>query len=156
MEPTVRNTVDKNAKVLSPVTSTEFEVVLQEEFMPSYDWQEVQPWQSVPPGLEVQLPLDGVTHKRARIPPAWRLQLYVPGGEESGGFFVRTDLRPDSTVLDLRQEIARKSRVELPLERVKLTLGARTLEDDETANSLNLFNRQRELVAVVERGPNAV
>lgn len=143
---------------LSGVATAQVDVVLRRDFVPSYEWQQVFPWQSVPPGLEVQLPLDGVGQKRARVPPAWRLQLYIPGGGSAGasktfdgGFFVRTDLKKGSTVLDLRREIARHPRFGLPADRVRLSLGGRVLGDEETAEGLDLFNRQKELVPVVDR-----
>ena len=146
---------------LSEVATAHIDVVSERDFVPSYEWQQVYPWQSVPPGLEVQLPLDGVGQKRARVPPSWRLQLYIPeeqeggeGGENasrSGGFFVRTDLRANSTVLELRREIARQPRFGLPLESVTLSLGGRVLGDEETAEGLDLFNRQRDLAPLVDR-----
>lgn len=152
--------------LLSEVATKQVDVVLRQDFVPSYEWQQVYPWQSIPPGLEVQLPLDGAGKKRARVPPAWRLQLYVPGGQRDeegggsgnsnnggGGFFVRTDLSAASTVLDLRQEIARHPRFGLPLERVRVSLGGRVLGDEETSAELDLFNRQKELVPLVDRGP---
>ncbi|CBN75641.1 expressed unknown protein [Ectocarpus siliculosus] len=149
----VAPTQDGPTQQISEVTTAQINVVLQEDFAPSYKWQQVYPWQSVPPGLEVQLPLDGVGQKRARVPPSWRLQLYVPE-ESGGGFFVRTDLRAGSTVLELRREIARQPRFGGGgVERVRLSLGGRVLGDEETAEGLDLFNRQRELVALVDRRP---
>ncbi|CAM9523818.1 unnamed protein product, partial [Laminaria digitata] len=140
--------------LMSPIASTELAVVAQNDFSPSYEWQRVYPWQSVPPGLEVVLPLDGVSETRARIPPSWRFQLYVPGGGQGSqhpGFFVRTDLRERSTVLELRQEIARQPRFGLlPVDLVTLTLDGRVLRDVDTVAGLDLFNRQREVVAVVD------
>ncbi len=146
---------------LSEVATAHVDVLLQQEFVPSYEWQRVYPWQSVPPGLEVQLPLDGTGQKRARVPPSWRLQLYIPeeedggeggkGGGKSGGFFVRTDLRANSTVLEVRREIASQPRFGLPLESVTLLLGGRVLGDEETAEGLDLFNRQRDLTPLVDR-----
>lgn len=142
---------------VSEVTTAQIDVVLQQDFVPSYDWQPVHPWQSVPPGLEVQLPLDGVGQKRARVPPSWRLQLYIPreqegagGGGRDRGFFVRTDLHAGSTVLELRREIARHPRFGLLVESVRLSLGGRVLGDQETAAGLDLFNRQRELTPLVD------
>lgn len=144
---------------LSQVTTAQIDVVLQQDFVPSYEWQQVYPWQSVPPGLEVQLPLDGVGQKLARVPPSWRLQLYVPGGQGGGsgsrGFFVRTDLRAGSTVLELRREIARHPRFGLSVESVRLSLAGRVLGDQETAEGLDLFNRQRQLTTLVDPGPKA-
>lgn len=143
---------------LSEVATAHVDVLLQQEFVPSYEWQQVYPWQSVPPGLEVQLPLDGVGQKRARVPPSWRLQLYIPEGQEggegegrNGGFFVRMDLQANSTVLELRREIVRQPRFGLSLESVTLSLGGRVLGDEETAEGLDLFNRQRDLTPLVDR-----
>ncbi|CAM9616486.1 unnamed protein product [Pylaiella littoralis] len=146
---------DGPTRQLSEVATAQIDVVLQHAFVPSYEWQQVYPWQSVPPGLEVQLPLDGSGQKRARVPPSWRLQLYIPGeqkeGRESGGFFVRTDLAAGSTVWELRGEIARHPRFGLPVECVRLSLGGRAIGDEETAEELDLFNRQRELTPLIDR-----
>lgn len=141
---------------LSEVATAQIDVVFQQAFTPSYEWQQVYPWQSVPPGLEVQLPLDGVGQKRARVPPSWRLQLYIPGEEQnegggSGGFFVRTDLGAGSTMLELRRAIARHPRFGFPVECVRLWLGGRVIGDEETAEGLDLFNRQRELTPLIDR-----
>jgi hypothetical protein len=49
---------------------------VQAAFVPSYDWQLLaRGVEAVPPGMEVTLPLDGHTLKRARIPPVWRIQV---------------------------------------------------------------------------------
>lgn len=104
--------------------------------------------------------------KRARIPPIWQLQKYVEFADDNvgrlsegrvaaaggDGFFLRTDVQPGSTVLDLRREIVKHPRVRgRALECVKMSLEGRLLDDDETVRSLNLFNRLRGLVAVVDR-----
>jgi len=47
-------------------------------FLPSYHWQQVEDWQTLPAGLEVRMPLDG-GRPTARIPDPWRLQLWVDG-----------------------------------------------------------------------------
>ncbi|KAK3239330.1 hypothetical protein CYMTET_50737 [Cymbomonas tetramitiformis] len=47
-------------------------------FVPSYEWQEVN-GRAVPPGLEVNMALDGSGGCRARIPPEWTLRI-VPQG----------------------------------------------------------------------------
>lgn len=150
-------------RVLSPVANTEFEVVLQKQFSATYDWQDVQEWHSLPAGLHIVLPLDGVGKKRARIPPVWQLQKYVEfsGGDggisegiatakRTGGFFLRADVRPETTVLELRREIARHPRVaRRGIDCVELSWGGRVLNDVETVESLDLFNRLRDLAAVV-------
>ena len=59
-------------------------------------------------------------------------------------------------MLELRREIARQPRCGLPLERIALTLDGRVLRDDETAGSLDLFNRQRDVVPVIDWSSSAV
>jgi len=45
--------------------------------VPSYEWQSLSDGCAVPPGLQVDLPLDGRSRPRARIPPRWRLRVWV-------------------------------------------------------------------------------
>ena len=46
-------------------------------FVPSYEWQPLdEDTAGVPPGLEVELPLDG-RPRAARIPPSWQLRLWL-------------------------------------------------------------------------------
>jgi len=52
------------------------------EFIPSYEWQNVEEEDSVPPGLEIQMNLGNHaagsgSGKIARVPDPWRLQLWV-------------------------------------------------------------------------------
>lgn len=146
----------------APVSSY-FAVLPQEPFTPSYDWQIVDAWQTVPPGMEVKMPLDGHSHKTARIPPQWRLQLglgAVPG-------FARLEVTRATAVHELRASIAatvtttlaqRWAAKNAPLtaadapfpptgaHSVLLLLGkTQALRDDETAENLNLFGRRSEL-----------
>lgn len=53
------------------------------ELEPTYEWQTVPPLATVPAGLEIRMDLSGGS-KTARIPPSWRLQVYV--GERIGFF----------------------------------------------------------------------
>lgn len=148
------------------MASTEFEVVLREPFAATYEWQDVRESHSLPAGLEILLPLDGVGQKRARIPPTWQLQKFIEivlsGNDGDGlegnsataktgdGFFLRTDVRRETTISELRREIASHRRVEgRGVDFVELSLGGRLLEDDETVEALNLFNCQRDFTAVV-------
>lgn len=55
---------------LSEVATAQIDVVVKRDFEPLYKWQQVYPWQSVPPGLEVQL-LDNGGQKLARLPPSY-------------------------------------------------------------------------------------
>ena len=52
----------------------------------------------MPPGLEIVLPLDGESLRRARIPPNWRLRVWVD--EPLNGFW-RIDVRRETTMGEL-------------------------------------------------------
>lgn len=45
--------------------------------VPSYEWQSLPDGCAVPPGLQIDLPLDGRSRPCARIPPCWRLRVWV-------------------------------------------------------------------------------
>jgi len=86
------------------------------EFTPTYEWREVPPEQTIPSGLEVKLALRstndvhtsdaGVAHelqppassgRKARIPPVWRLKLWV----ESASGYYRHDIQATTLVGDV-------------------------------------------------------
>ena len=145
------------------VTST-FEVVVPHPFVASYTYQVVDEWQEpISSGLEVRLPLDGHSQKTARIPPIWRLQLSlgtVPG-------FARVDVSPTTAVHTIREAVAKAATDSLvhrwaaknaanasdapqfpPLSShsILLVLGrTRTLRDDETVGTLDLFHQRSKL-----------
>ena len=97
-------------------------------FVPSYEWQRVEPGcPPLPAGLDVEMPLDG-GHQRARIPQVTR----------------------KTTISDLRAVAARHMGV--PLERIFLAMGAKQLNDGDTVESVGLFGREAELRVVVRDG----
>lgn len=67
----------RTAVTHSEAAFVSIDVVEQVPFVASYDFQHVYPWQAVPPGLEIILPLDGSGKREARIPPRWQLTLYI-------------------------------------------------------------------------------
>ena len=108
-------------------------------FEATYEWQTVGDDVSLPAGLDVQLPLDG-TPKRARIPPAWQLQVWV---EEKSSFWRCDQLARDTTVGALRHDIASFARC--PAAHVELHLDGRLLDDASTAEELSLFSKASRL-----------
>ncbi|CAM9445208.1 unnamed protein product, partial [Phaeothamnion confervicola] len=128
-------------------------VMLEQPFEPSWEWEPVHPWQSIPPGLEISLPLDGSGAKSARIPPRFRLQLWVAlgaaGDRGDTGFFYRGEVGRDTTVAQIRRTIADDPRVRLPAECVLLRFrraeDSLVVEDGATVGSLGLFARARQL-----------
>ena len=76
---------------------THFEVVAAPPvFEPSYDWAPVLPGQAVPQGLDVRLDI-GEGGKTARIPPEWRLQVWLEDAPPKGSFF-RKDIAAKASV----------------------------------------------------------
>ena len=83
--------------------------ILQEGFEPTYEWQPIANGQAIPSGLEVQLTMheaaDGSREpppRLARIPPLWRLQIWL------GSFFARIDVSRGTTVAQLEAEAGRQ------------------------------------------------
>ena len=117
----------------------------------SYEWVELPSDADggaalrLPAGLEIDLPLDGRSPRRARIPPRWRLCVWT--GDEHG--FWRCDATRHMSARELRRSAA--AFVNAPLERVRLRLGASAVDDDATVEELGLFGRVRELSVEVTR-----
>lgn len=112
------------------------------EFVPSYEWQELpDSVQRVPPGLQIELPLDGAP-RRARIPPCWQLRVWL--GFEIG-FWRHDSVTRGTTLGELRRAAAERAGV--PLEKLQLLArGAALREGDAaTAEDARLFERRGEL-----------
>ena len=113
-------------------------------FLPSYQWQFIpEGVTGVPPGLQVDLPLDG-RQKRARIPPTWQLQVWL--GYDLGYWRYR-EVSSNTTALHLRRAAA--AFADAPVERVRLRLAGAELGDHQTAEELNLFGQSSQLAVVI-------
>lgn len=81
------------------------------EFVPSYDWQHLAPWHTIPSGIETRLPLSdlhpGTNIKEARIPNPWRLQLPLPAKLCSKVYFLRMNVQRNMAIKDILQEVVR-------------------------------------------------
>lgn len=118
------------------------------ELRPTYEWQTVQPLQSVPAGLEIHLDLNG-GGRLARIPALWRLQLYL--GHAAGGYF-RSDVQRDTTVGALeRLATAQRARYQAMHhagstdECASFWSSAERLPPHATAEETSLFDRRGSL-----------
>jgi hypothetical protein len=103
------------------------------EFVASYEWRAVRVGQSVPSGLEVRLELrregDAAGRSRmARIPPTWRLQLYL--GRRLG--FFRMDVARHTTTRDI--EAAASAHLQSPTMRRRLEASTRRSGEGEAAD----------------------
>jgi len=113
-------------------------------FVPAYEWQRVEAGAELPPGLDVELPLDG-GHQRARIPPEWQLQIFV--GDAHG--YLRLPVSRSTTAGEVRAAAASKASV--PISQISLTVGGNQVDDNETIEGLQLFSKTKE-VALNVRG----
>jgi hypothetical protein len=110
--------------------------------LPCYEWQELPEGVSVPPGLDIEMPLDGKP-RQARIPPRWQLKVSTA---EHG--FWRHEVTKLTSALELRQGAA--MHVGLPLDAVLLSFAGALVEDGATVEELGLFGRERELLVVTQ------
>eukprot|EP01036_Dinobryon_divergens_P025422 gene25423-33968_t len=94
---TLRNDLDFTSYE-STQREVEIDIRVPVEFKPSYDWQRLHAWHTIPSGIETRLPVDGVGHKEARIPNPWQLQLSMP---QPCKFFLRMDVLRDTTMADI-------------------------------------------------------
>jgi hypothetical protein len=143
-------------------------------FDPSYEWQEVAEGATVPAGLEVRLQLHdenaaAAPPRLARIPPSWRLQVWM--GEPRA--FARVDVRRDAAIVDVEAAIAEQAaaarrhargssiwRSAAPAAdaacRAALWSGGHRMPSSATVESARLFAQQRTLtvrMACDEGGP---
>ena len=122
------------------------------DFHPTYDFQSVGPDQSVPPGLEIHLSLDGSQKREARIPLIWRLQIVVrlPNNNDAS-FFFRTDVSANSSIKSLFKEVVDKSRKYTDLDSDvevtasvafvhKITKSNLPVDETSTVGNTDLFN----------------
>ena len=113
-------------------------------FVPTYEYQELaDDVTTLPPGLQVDLPLDG-SPRRARIPPRWTLSVWVSRGR---GYF-RTEVTRATTVGELDARLrawAGPASVGAELHfRGGARLGARP---GATVEEVGLFGRARDVEA---------
>jgi hypothetical protein len=83
---------------------------MMEEFVPSYEWQPLKPWHTIPSGLETRLPLSTNYEaiKEARIPEPWRLQISLPS---PCSYFLRMDLQKDTTINQILTKAAQRCKI---------------------------------------------
>lgn len=81
-----------------------------EEFTPTYEWQPLHAWHTIPSGIETRLPIGDAraARKEARISDPWRLQLPLPNKLCKKAYFLRMDVHRATTMEAILQEIARQ------------------------------------------------
>merc|ERR1719183_2612494 len=71
------------------------EVSASGRLLPTYHWVQVPPVASLPPGMEVWMPVGGL--KCARIPSSWRMQVMAEGQVDT----YRCDVQEHTPVIDV-------------------------------------------------------
>ena len=105
-------------------------------FLASYEWADVPDGAHLPPGLEVDLPLDG-RPRRARIPPKWQLKLWVD--DETG--FWRCEVSRHAKIAALNHAAAQHTKCDT----ARLTLAGAALDERSTVEEAGLFGRTQQL-----------
>lgn len=121
-------------------------------FSPTYEWLAVPDDWSVPAGLELKLDLQSSKSmhrpRLARIPPTWRLAVWI----NEAHFFARVDVQRSTTVGSLENEVSeqvsqRRRKVHGAVKcSVMLWSNGERLLSSASAEEIGLFGRQRTLV----------
>jgi hypothetical protein len=119
--------------------------------VPSYEWQTIPDGCAVPAGLQVDLPLDGRSRPRARIPPCWRLRVWV---DSEVGFWAH-ECHRGTTVRELHQaavaELAPARDRTLRLSIAGQPVDAVGEAGRQTVEEVRLFERRAQVRMQVER-----
>ena len=78
------------------------------EFVPTYDWQQLKDFETVPANLEIRLPIGPGGKREARIPNPYRLQLALPAPCK---YFVRIDLHKTDLLTKIIDAAAKQCKV---------------------------------------------
>lgn len=130
---------EKGAQTVYDSTSTyvQVEVRHMSEFKPTYDWQPLHSWETIPRGLETRLPLSGSELKQAKIPEPWRLQTPMP---KPCKHFLRLDVYRHTTIRTLKEEASKQCNH--PADCFLIYADDALLSDEETVLSSGLFGRR--------------
>eukprot|EP00981_Chlorochromonas_danica_P003628 scaffold671_cov186-Ochromonas_danica.AAC.1 len=111
-----------------------------EEFAPTYDWQPLHAWHTIPSGAETRLPIGGEgKHKEVRIPQPWRLQLTMPSPCKH---FLRMNIQRLTTMEQIVMA-AQKQCTDYELICFYLVVDGSPVKDMKiTAEEIDLFNRK--------------
>lgn len=121
--------------------------------IPSYEWQWLPDNCIVPPGLQVELPLDGSSRRRARIPPHWQLRVWI---NDALGFW-----RYECDRGTLLRDVYHAAVAELASGGdVRMSFSGEAIDDHEqaglrTVEEARLFQGQAHLRIAVERTPSS-
>lgn len=105
-----RQRIAESSSATSRRVLFDVEVRSMEEFLPTYEWQPLHAWHTIPSGIETRLPIGDArgARKEARISDPWRLQLPLPNKLCKKAYFLRMDVHRTTTMEAILQEIARQ------------------------------------------------
>jgi len=128
----------------SSKTTAHIEVGLPVEFVPSYEWQPLRAWHTIPSGIDTRLPLSSSSSKEARIPNPWRLQVSMPSPCK---YFLRLDVKRDTTMQEVSDAASRHCG--LPTQCFTIVADGVAVEKATTAEEIDFFNK-RQAIKVLE------
>eukprot|EP01034_Spumella_vulgaris_P025286 gene25287-31724_t len=134
---------EKSADVFYAASSVQIPVEVRpsEEFIPTYDWQTLHAWHTIPSGIVTRLPLSSSHLKEARIPDPFRLQLSLPSPCK---YFLRMDAKRGTTVGEIKKKAA--STCKFPPECFILYADNSPLDDPTaTVENTQLFIKSKRL-----------
>lgn len=112
------------------------------EFTPTYEWQRLHEWHTIPNSIETRLPMSGSAFKEGRIPSPWRLQISMPAPCK---YFLRSNIYRTTTISDIINSAGKKCKMEASC----FSLMADSEEGevvalplDENVEETNLFSRK--------------
>ena len=113
------------------------EVHAKREIVPTYDWQALRIWHSIPLGVETRLPLsDGGGSKEVRIPDPFKVQIVYP---EPCKYFFRMDVYRSTTIQQIIDQAALGCNISSDC--LSLSTAVGPLDDvKQTVESTDLFN----------------
>jgi hypothetical protein len=131
--------VNRKTKLEYTTHQTELVVHFPQEFIPTYEYKQIESYNTIPSGLEVILPIDG-SKKMARIPSPWRLQLPMPAPCK---YFLRMDIYKDTKLIEILTTAEKIC--QLAEGCISLISDQEILDSYATAESSNLFNINKTL-----------
>eukprot|EP00597_Dinobryon_sp_UTEXLB2267_P005564 CAMPEP_0170078678 /NCGR_PEP_ID=MMETSP0019_2-20121128/15237_1 /TAXON_ID=98059 /ORGANISM="Dinobryon sp., Strain UTEXLB2267" /LENGTH=331 /DNA_ID=CAMNT_0010291731 /DNA_START=1499 /DNA_END=2494 /DNA_ORIENTATION=+ len=149
---TLRNELDPSKSYENTTKAVEIDIRPPVEFTPSYNWQPLHAWHTIPSGIETRLPVGGEGHKEARIPNPWKLQIAMP---HPCKYFLRMDLLRDSTMDDISKRASNQCVFQsecfmiqvLQSEGIEMNADNYiTLPGDSTVEDTNFFSSEKRII----------
>jgi len=116
------------------------EVQFPLEFIPSYEWQPLHEWHTIPSGIDTKIPLSGSATKEARIPSPWRLQISMPPPCK---YFLRMDTFRGTLISEISESASRLC--SLPPSCFTVMADGQPVDPSSSVEVSDFFNKRQSL-----------